>query len=133
MSNLISVLGQRASINPESLDNKLYLLAQRVIELSKEHQKRVIKIMPEFDLHDATHLERVEENIALLLGEERLSELSSVELFLLLSASYLHDCGMAPAGWEFSLMVLTERYGPHASTKQSICNDGKKPFTFREA
>lgn len=68
MSDIISVLKQRASINPDSLDNRLYMLAQKVIELSTEHQKRVIKIMPEFDLHDATHLKKVEENIALLLG-----------------------------------------------------------------
>lgn len=133
MSDIISVLKQRASINPDSLDNRLYLLAQKVIELATEHQKRVIKIMPEFDLHDATHLKKVEENIALLLGYELLTELSSVELFLLLAASYLHDCGMAPADWELSLMEMTEGYDTHASSNISICNDGKRPYTFREA
>lgn len=133
MSDIISILKQRASINPDSLDNRLYLLAQKVIELSTEHQKRVIKIMPEFDLHDASHLKKVEENIALLLGNELLTELSSVELFLLLAASYLHDCGMAPADWELSLMEMTEGYDTYASSKISICNDGKRPYTFREA
>ncbi len=133
MSHIISVLKQRASINPDSLDNRLYLLAQRVIELSTEHQKRVIKIMPEFDLHDSTHLEKVEENIALLLGDALLTELSSVELFLLLAASFLHDCGMAPADWELSLMEMTEGYDSHASSIKSISNDGRRPFTFREA
>ena len=133
MSDIISILKQRASINPDNLDNRLYLLAQKVIELSTEHQKRVIKIMPEFDLHDETHLKKVEENIALLLGDELLAELSSVELFLLLAASYLHDCGMAPADWELSLMGMTEGYGSHVSSSISICNDGKRPFTFREA
>lgn len=133
MSDIISVLKQRSSINPDSLDNRLYLLAQKVIELSTEHQKRVIKIMPEFDLHDAIHLKKVEENIALLLGEGPLADLSSVELFLLLAASYLHDCGMAPADWELSLMEMTEGYDSHKGSKKSICNDGKRPFTFREA
>lgn len=133
MSDIFSVLKQRTSTNPESLDNRLYLLAQKVIELAIDHQKRVIKIMPEFDLHDATHLKRVEENIALLLGEGLLSELSSVELFLLIAISYLHDCGMAPADWELSLMEMTEGYNSNTSSKKSICNDGKRPFSFREA
>ena len=133
MSDIISVLKQRASINPDSLNNRLYVLAQKVIDLSTEHQKRVIKIMPEFDLHDATHLKKVEENIALLLGDKLLTELSSIELFLLLAASYLHDCGMAPADWELSLMGMTEGYDSRVSSSISICNDGKRPFTFREA
>ncbi|MDE7437211.1 MAG: ATP-binding protein [Muribaculaceae bacterium] len=133
MCDIISVLKQRSSLNPESIDAKLCVLANKIIELSTEHQKRVIKIMPEFDLHDATHLKKVEENIALLLGEERLAELSSVELFLLLAAAYLHDCGMAPADWELSLMKLTEGYDAHGSSKESICNDGKKPYSFRDA
>ena len=133
MSDIISVLKQRASINPDSLDNRLYLLAQKVIELATEHQKRVIKIMPEFDLHDATHLKKVEENIALLLGDKLLTELSSIELFLLLAASYLHDCGMAPADWELSIMEMAEGYDSRVSSSISICNDGKRPFTFREA
>lgn len=133
MSDIISILKQRASINPDSLDNKLYILAQKIIELSTEHQKRVIKIMPEFDLHDETHLKKVEENIAHLLGDELLAELSSVELFLLLSASYLHDCGMAPADWELSLMGMTEGFDSHTISDNSICNDGKKTLTIKDA
>lgn len=133
MNDIISVLKQRASINPDSLDNRLFLLAQHIIELSSEHQKRVIKIMPEFDLHDVSHLKKVEENITLLLGEALITELSSIELFLLLAASYLHDCGMAPADWELSLMKMTEGYDSYVSSKKLICNDGKKPYTFREA
>lgn len=133
MSDIISILNQRSSQNPNSIDAKICLLAHKIIEISTEHQKRVVKIMPEFDLHDATHLKKVEENIALLLGDKLLSELSSIELFLLLAASYLHDCGMAPADWELSLMEMTEGYDSHKTLKKSICNDGKRPFTIREA
>ncbi len=133
MADIISILDKRSSINPNSLDSKICLLAHKIIELATEHQKRVIKIMPEFDLHDASHLKKVEENIAMLLGDSRLSELSSIELFLLVAASYLHDCGMAPADCELSLMKMTEGYNSPTSSKSSICNDGKKPFTIREA
>ncbi len=133
MADIISILDKRSSINPNSLDSKICLLAHKIIELATEHQKRVIQIMPEFDLHDASHLKKVEKNIALLLGDSRLSELSSIELFLLLAACYLHDCGMAPADYELSLMKMTEGYNSPTSSKSSICNDGKKPFTIREA
>ena len=106
MADIISILEKRVSQNPQGLDFNLCALAHKIIDFTSEHQKRVIKIMPEFDLHDVTHLKKVEENIALLLGENRLDGLSSLELFLLLSSAYLHDCGMAPADWELSLMEL---------------------------
>lgn len=133
MSSIISILKERSSSNPDSLDAKIYILSNQIIKLAIEHQKRVIKIMPEFDLHDNTHLEKVEENIALLLGDSLLRKLSSIELFLLLAASYLHDCGMAPADWELSLMKMTEGYDSLQFSQGSICNDGKKPYTIREA
>lgn len=133
MADIISILNDRASQNPKGLDAKINILAHKIMELTTEHQKRVVKIMPEFDLHDATHLKKVEENIALLLGDKLLTELSSLELFLLLAASYLHDCGMAPADSELSLMRLTEGYNSCQFSNGSICNDGKKPFTIREA
>lgn len=132
MSDIISILDYRASNNLNSLDAKIAILAHKIIELATEHQKRVVKIMPEFDLHDATHLKKVEENISLLLDDSIKSELSSIELFLLLSASYLHDCGMAPAEWELSLMEMTEGFDSYAISSNSICNDGKKTLTVRD-
>lgn len=133
MADIISILEKRVSQNPQGFDSNLYTLAHKIIDFTSEHQKRVIKIMPEFDLHDVTHLKKVEENIALLLGDNRLDGLSSLELFLLLSSAYLHDCGMAPADWELSLMELTEGFDSHTSTSASICNDGKRSFTIKEA
>ena len=65
MCNLISILDKRAY--PETLEQKLSLLAHDLIKLADEHQKRVLKIMPEFDLHDGTHLKKVDENIARLI------------------------------------------------------------------
>lgn len=68
MRDLISVLDKRAG--PETLEQKLSLLVHDIIKLADEHQKRVLKIMPEFDLHDGTHLKKVEKNIAFLLDEK---------------------------------------------------------------
>lgn len=131
MRDLISVLDKRAV--PETLEQKLSLLAHDIIKLADEHQKRVLKIMPEFDLHDGTHLKKVEENIACILGEDHLVELSSIELFLLISASYLHDIGMAPADWELTLMGITEGTDKLRINQDSVCNDGKKVYSINEA
>ena len=131
MRNLISILDKR--VVPETLEQKLSLLAHDMIKLADEHQKRVLKIMPEFDLHDGTHLKKVEENIACLLGEDHFVELSSIELFLLISASYLHDIGMAPADWELTLMGITEGTDKLHINQDSVCNDGKKVYSISEA
>lgn len=49
MSNIISILDQRAAITSGGLEQKLCSIAHDIIKLSSEHQKRVLKIMQEFD------------------------------------------------------------------------------------
>lgn len=132
MTDIISLLDKRSSNSPSGLDAKLSILAHKIIEIATAHQKRVISNMPEFDLHDGTHSRKVEVNIALLLGNH-MDDLSSMELFLLLASSYLHDCGMAPADWELSLMGMTEGYDSHPFSQGLIHHDGKRPYTIREA
>lgn len=116
-----------------SLASKLCLLAGTVVDTAADHQKRVAQVMPEFDLHDEQHLAKVLENMACLIGEEKMSVLSDLELFLLIAAAYLHDCGMAPAEWELRLMQLTEGTDKHTESEESLRNDGKAPFSFTTA
>ncbi len=133
-NQIISELERRGRIaKGKNLASKLGLLAERIIETAKEHQKRVVQVMPEFDLHDETHLVKVLDNMACLIGEERTKVLSDVELFLLIASAYLHDCGMAPAEWELKLMQLTEGTDTHCECENSIRNDGKSPFTHSAA
>ena len=117
----------------KSLASRLGVLAEKVVETAVDHQKRVAQVMPEFDLHDEKHLTKVLENMACLIGEERVSVLSDVELFLLIAAAYLHDCGLAPSEWELQLMKLTEGSDDHADSTESLHNDGKQPFSFTTA
>lgn len=117
----------------ESLASRLCVLAEEVVKVAAEHQKRVVQVMPEFDLHDEKHLAMVLHNMSCLIGEERVKTLSDVELFLLIASAYLHDCGMAPAEWELQLMKLTEGTDEHAECEESIRNDGKSPFSFSAA
>ena len=100
--------------------SKLSTLADTIIKTAREHQKRVVQVMPEFDLHDENHLAMVLENMACLIGEERIKTLTDVELFLLIASAYLHDCGMAPAEWELRLMQLTEGSDSFCECEDSI-------------
>ena len=116
-----------------SLASRLGVLAGRIVDAAADHQKRVVHVMPEFDLHDEKHLAMVLANMACLIGEERVASLSDVELFLLIASAYLHDCGMAPAEWELRLMQLTEGTDEHTECEESLRNDGKAPFSFTTA
>lgn len=117
----------------ESLASRLCMLADEVVKVAAEHQKRVVQVMPEFDLHDEKHLAMVLDNISCLIGEERVKTFSDVELFLLIASAYLHDCGMAPSEWELRLMQLTEGTDEYADSEESIRNDGKPPYSFSTA
>ena len=117
----------------ESLASRLCVLAEEVVKVVAEHQKRVAQVMPEFDLHDEKHLTMVLHNMSCLIGEERVKTLSDVELFLLIASAYLHDCGMAPSEWELRLMQLTEGTDEYTDSEESIRNDGKAPYSFSTA
>ena len=117
----------------KSLASRLSVLVGRIVDAAADHQKRVAYVMPEFDLHDEKHLAMVLENMSCLIGKERVASLSDVELFLLIAAAYLHDCGMAPAEWELRLMQLTEGTDEHTDCEESFRNDGKPPFNFSTA
>ena len=47
MSDLITILQERSASRHKELDTKLYSLALMIISKTEEHQKRVIKVMPE--------------------------------------------------------------------------------------
>ncbi|WP_168356731.1 HD domain-containing protein [Petralouisia muris] len=48
-----------------------------------------------FSLHDATHSRKIITMIEMFLGEERISNLSPSDTFMLLCSAYAHDYGMA--------------------------------------
>ena len=54
----------------------------------------ISQIFPHYSLHNASHSESILNNIAIILGKEAIERLSVVDLWLLLNASYYHDCGM---------------------------------------
>lgn len=55
----------------------------------------VQQFFPHYSLHDASHSEAILTNIERVLGRQFLESLPVTDLWLLLSAAYYHDCGMA--------------------------------------
>ena len=50
---------------------------------------------PHYSLHDKTHSDTIINNIVRIIGVDTLEKFSAIDLWLLLSASYFHDIGMA--------------------------------------
>ena len=134
MMKILSELKNRSQNEKDSIkiDLKLYNLADDIEKDARNHLKRVISILPEFDIHDEKHSEKVIENIENLLGET-IQELSSYELFLLHLSAFLHDCAMAPSEYEINAMKLTEGNDEFYNELYSIKHDLKSPLKHSEA
>lgn len=50
---------------------------------------------PHYSLHDSTHSDTIINNIVRIVGKDVIDKFSSIDLWLLLSAAYYHDIGMA--------------------------------------
>ncbi|KQT30916.1 hypothetical protein ASG22_19670 [Chryseobacterium sp. Leaf405] len=113
------------------IDLKLYTLAHDLAEKAKSHLSRIVAVLPEFDIHDQNHSEKVIENMEKLLGDT-IQDLSSYELFLLYLSAYLHDSGMAPSDFEINTMKLTEGNEKFFDNDFTIKNDAKSPYKFSD-
>lgn len=71
-------------------------LVAKVGTFAVERLKTVIKNMPEFTLHDETHIFNMLTIIGKLIPQENLRKLSTPDLFMLIVSVFLHDIGMAP-------------------------------------
>lgn len=65
---------------------------------------------PAFSRHDETHAQSVLHNIELILGEERIKELSASDCFLILHTVYIHDIGMIMISEEKREIVKNEKF-----------------------
>jgi len=81
---------KKRSKNPSDevkIELKLYNLADNLEKKARNHLKRITNVLPEFDIHDERHSEKVIFNIEKLLAH-KIESLSSYELFLLLLSSF---------------------------------------------
>ena len=115
------------------IELKLYNLADSLTKKAESHLKRINSVLPEFDLHDKVHSEKVLLNQEQLLGDKKISELSVYELFLMQLSSFFHDCAMAPSDWELEVLKLTEGTDNFKVKKDSLLNDLKTPLQISRA
>ena len=91
MSYIEEVLKKRRDID----DNQLYmqwLYAKRYV---LNVLKSISGVFPHYSLHDSSHSEKILTSITRVLGKNYIDKLSDTDLWLLLSAAYYHDLGMA--------------------------------------
>lgn len=126
---------KKRSENPSDevkIELKLYNLADELEKKARNHLKRITNVLPEFDIHDEKHSEKVISNIEELLVE-KVKDLSTYELFLLQLSSFFHDCAMAPSDWEINVLKFTEGTKKFKINSESITHDLKEPFKISHA
>lgn len=131
---IIDELQNRSKTPSDSvkIELKLYNLADDLEKKARNHLKRITNVLPEFDIHDERHSEKVVFNIEKLLADN-VQKLSTYELFLLQLSSFFHDCAMAPSDWELNVLKFTEGTDKFKVNDKSICHDLKEPFKISDA
>ena len=68
-------------------------------QVAKDYVPQVLntisQVFPHYSLHDRTHSETIIYNIGRVVGITTLEKMSSIDLWMILSAAYYHDMGMA--------------------------------------
>ena len=75
--------------------------------------------------HGRKHSETILTNILRILGEESIKEFSTLDLWLILEASYLHDCGMYITREEAKRVIEDENFKGYYSY---ILNNPEHPM-----
>lgn len=63
-----------------------------------------------YSYHNSSHADSVLHNIERILGEERISQLSASDCFMLLNAAYMHDVGMSISAAERQEMMQDDKF-----------------------
>jgi hypothetical protein len=82
---------------------------------ASDRMKAVPALHPQFTLHDAAHLLRVTELMAMVLGRT-LEELNPIEIALLILAAHFHDIGMVPEAAEWNAIESSKDFKLHRDT-----------------
>ena len=91
----------------EEKNSKLKNLIDDIIDDATHHLEGARKFFEEFDYHNVNHCKAILYIIEQLLGENA-EKLSSNDLFSIIAAVYLHDCGMSISVYETKVMELAE-------------------------
>lgn len=83
----------------------------------KQNRRWIVQLLegtiasfPTYSRHDASHAETVLHNIEMILGEDRIKELSATDCFVLLHTVYIHDIGMTITASERKEIVTNDKF-----------------------
>lgn len=79
----------------------------------------ITQVFPHYSLHDYTHSESIINNIGRVVGLNTLERMSSIDLWLILTASFYHDIGMAVFSNEKIGLFQTQDFIDFLNTCQS--------------
>lgn len=69
-----------------------------------------ISSFPSYSKHDESHAATVLTNIEMILGEERIAELSATDCFMILHTVYIHDIGMVITHTDREQIVQNDKF-----------------------
>jgi len=99
-SKIYQVFTEKAIQEGDVIEAQVKSILLKGVSDAYEKSKLIIKYMPEYTLHDGTHLFRVLYNMERLIPEENILRLSVPDLMLLILTAFFHDLGMAPYEYE---------------------------------
>ena len=95
-SKIYKILKERCSQENDNIGASILSLVNDIVTFACDKSKTILKYMPEYTLHDQTHLFRVLLLMERLIPPDTLDQLSIPELMMLILSAFLHDIGMAP-------------------------------------
>src|SRR5688572_5123622 len=99
-SKIYTAFKQKAIEEGDAIEAQVTSVVLEGISDAYEKSKLIIKYMPEYTLHDSTHLLRVLYNMEKLIPDDHIALLSVPDLMLLILTAFFHDLGMAPYEYE---------------------------------
>lgn len=95
-----------------------------ILHTSHHRSKIIIRILPEYTLHDSDHFFRVLSHMDNIIPADTLSSLSIVDIYVLIVSAFLHDIGLTASQREINAWrgQLTGDYLPKHSDPQRISN-----------
>ena len=83
------------------VSRRLATNAITICEMASDRIKSFPYYHPQYTLHDQSHMLRVCELMAMVLGESR-DAMNPIEVFLVICAAHMHDQGMVPEADEWA-------------------------------
>ncbi len=101
---------------------RFWAISKSIVADCTRHLTQITAQMPNYDIHDESHSQKVLSNIEQFLGENA-ERLSLYELMLIYLSCYLHDSAMALPSWEYNMLRAVEGC--------EECHDTSVPFAIR--